>query len=225
VLGACGAPAPRGEVRRAPTALELYEEGRFDEALRKADAALRARIHFSAHGPSLGDPRAAIRLLTGLAGQELELAEAWLAVDAARARALVEGRREPRARLIRGEISPDLMTDDLALLNALGRAAFRKGDRELAAGCVDKALPLARRRIAAARVPLTDLHQVAETDELYADLLRGNRHTGHARGLYAKNRTRFRLWPHRNVYVERRLRETEEKIRATDGELFGKQSR
>jgi hypothetical protein len=134
--------------------------------------------------------------------------------------ALALSRLGRRAEAVREAKSAE-STADLRVWNALGRLHFGWGDKTEAARCVEAGRAQAAALIGRPRLTLMQLHDVADHDDLYGDLLQANRHLGHARGFFAKNRTRFRDWPWQSAYTVKRRQEAERKLGAIDRELLG----
>ena len=256
LLGACGSAESQ-----APKLLSAYDRalahahaGRFDEALALLDESaparlVHARILYSAHGPSLGDPAAALKILAALPGaaasnathkgqqqtrkgrepttQASEQAEARLALDPTRdeplAAEIARVEAKCRIRRCREEEVADLLEDHgrerLMILARAGRLFFPLNSKR-AGDAVAEALALQKKLQAEGKSDIGSLHWIAAVDELYADVLAGNRHYGHARGLYLKALAAYRYWPAQSSYSERRKKELEAKVILVDRALF-----
>lgn len=244
LLGGCTSQPPAAATP-PPSSFELaarlYDQGAFSESLSalRLDLTERAmvfsaRIYYQAEGPSLGDPATALELLapiasSNLADPETFRAEARLALDPKRnePKAGMVSRLEAQCRIGRCAKAAILQEaqapreDPLPTLIRTGRLLLPL-DAQAAGECVERALPLARKWHNQPELTITGLHWTTATDELYADVLAHNRHLGHARGLYVKALTAYRLWPAQSAYTARRKRELEAKVAALDRQLFPK---
>lgn len=102
--------------------------------------------------------------------------------------------------------------DVIAKLTRAGRLFFTAGDRESAGTCVTRAQPLVAAILKVSRPSLYAYHLAADHDELYGDMLAGNRHWGDARALYQNNVMRFRDWNPSSPYTKQRLEEARKKV-------------
>lgn len=102
--------------------------------------------------------------------------------------------------------------DVVSKLTRAGRLFFEAGDRENAGVCVQRAQPIVLQILRVPRPSLFAYHLAADHDELYGDMLAGNRHWGDARALYQNNVMRFRDWNPASDYTRRRLDEARRKV-------------
>lgn len=102
--------------------------------------------------------------------------------------------------------------DVVAKLTRAGRLFFEAGDRENAGACVQRAQPIVMQILKTPRPSLLAYHLAADHDELYGDMLAGNRHWGDARALYQNNVMRFRNWNPPSDYTRKRLEEARRKV-------------
>jgi tetratricopeptide (TPR) repeat protein len=102
--------------------------------------------------------------------------------------------------------------DILAKLNRAGRLFFEAGDRDSAGKCIQKATPQVNAILQVPQPSLLAYHLAADHDELYGDMLFGNRHWGDARNLYQNNVMRFKNWNPPNDYTRKRLELARKKV-------------
>jgi len=102
--------------------------------------------------------------------------------------------------------------DVLSKLNRAGRLFFEAGDRESAGNCIQRAQPIVSAILKVSRPSLYAYHLASDHDELYGDMLAGNRHWGDARALYQNNVMRFRDWNPSSDYTKRRLEAARKKV-------------
>jgi hypothetical protein len=110
--------------------------------------------------------------------------------------------------------------DVLAKLNRAGRLFFEAGDRESASKCIQKATPQVNIILQVPRPSLLAYHLSADHDELYGDMLFGNRHWGDARNLYQNNFMRFLNWNPPNDYTRKRREEARKKVQACEKKML-----
>ncbi len=63
-------------------------------------------------------------------------------------------------------------------------------------------------------------HLAADHDDLYGDMLFGNRHWGQARDFYQKNVIRFKNWDPPTDYTRKRLAQAQEKVKACEKKML-----
>ena len=100
----------------------------------------------------------------------------------------------------------------MSRLNRAGRLFFDAGNRDAANECIQRMQGSMKAILATARPSLLAYHLAADHDELYGDMLAGNRHWGNAREFYQNNVMRFKAWDPPNDYTRRRLSEARAKV-------------
>jgi hypothetical protein len=84
--------------------------------------------------------------------------------------------------------------------------ALRHGQPEQAAAIVTKGQPLIHRLLGIPRPTLPAMEAVSDLDQLYGQMLLGNRHYVWARTFFQKNLTRWRIWKPQTPDTVRRLK-------------------
>jgi hypothetical protein len=95
--------------------------------------------------------------------------------------------------------------EQLAALTRDAEAALRRHDRDQASGIIDKGQPLIKRLLSAPHPTLPAMEAVSDLDQLYGQMLLGNRHYVWARVFFQKNLTRWSLWQPQTDDTRRRL--------------------
>lgn len=108
----------------------------------------------------------------------------------------------------------------ISKLNRAGRLFLDAGDRNAAGECVTRALPQVTTIMKTVRPSLYAFHLAADHDDLYGDMLFGNRHWGEARNLYQNNLVRFKNWDPPNDYTRQRLAQAQEKVKACEKKMI-----
>jgi hypothetical protein len=109
---------------------------------------------------------------------------------------------------------PDPVTEDwygpltaqLAAMNRDAEGLLRDGKGDRAAAVITKGQALASRLLAAPRPTLGAMEAASDLDQMYADMLLGNRNYGWARLAYQKNASRWKNWRPQTAETARRLR-------------------
>ncbi len=110
--------------------------------------------------------------------------------------------------------------DVLAKLTRAGRLYFDAGNREAAGQCIQRAQPLVMAILKVSQPSLLAFHLAADHDDLYGDMLAGNRHWGDARALYQNNVMRFKNWNPASDYTRKRLDEARKKVAACEKKMM-----
>ncbi len=171
-----------------------------------------------------GDAVTAIEAF-GKAGDSAQIATARVWIEPAAFPALPEG---SAADLFASAASVPLAIDStfavraivISKLNRAGRLFLDAGDRNAAGECVTRALPQVTTILKTVRPSLYAFHLAADHDELYGDMLFGNRHWGEARNLYQNNVVRFKNWDPPNDYTRKRLAQAQEKVKACEKKMI-----
>jgi hypothetical protein len=108
----------------------------------------------------------------------------------------------------------------IARLNRAGRLFLDAGDRKSAGECVTRAVPQVMQILKAVRPSLYAFHLAADHDDLYGDMLAGNRHWGDARDMYQKNVIRFKNWDPPSEYSRKRLQQAQAKVAACEKKMM-----
>lgn len=108
----------------------------------------------------------------------------------------------------------------ISRLNRAGRLFLDAGDRKSAGECVTRAAPQVMQILKAVRPSLYAFHLAADHDELYGDMLFGNRHWGDARDMYQKNAIRFKNWDPASDYSRKRLAQAQAKVAACENKMM-----
>jgi hypothetical protein len=83
--------------------------------------------------------------------------------------------------------------------------SLRRGAPDQAAAIITQGQPLIHRLLSVPRPTLPAMEAVSDLDQLYGQMLLGNRHYVWARVLFQKNLTRWTLWTPRTPDTLRRL--------------------
>lgn len=105
-------------------------------------------------------------------------------------------------------------------LTRAGRLFLEAGDRKSAGECVQRAQPLVVAILKTTHPSLLAYHLAADHDDLYGDMLFGNRHWGDARGMYQNNVMRFKAWDPPNEYTRKRLEQARVKVLACEKKMI-----
>jgi tetratricopeptide (TPR) repeat protein len=108
----------------------------------------------------------------------------------------------------------------ISKLNRAGRLFLDAGDRNAAGQCVTRAVPQVAAILKTVRPSLYAFHLAADHDDLYGDMLFGNRHWGEARDFYQKNVIRFKNWDPPTDYTRKRLAQAQEKVKACEKKMI-----
>lgn len=84
--------------------------------------------------------------------------------------------------------------DQLAAMSREAETSLRRGAPDRAAATITQGQPLIHRLLSVPRPTLPAMEAVSDLDQLYGQMLLGNRHYVWARVLFQKNLTRWTLW-------------------------------
>jgi hypothetical protein len=96
--------------------------------------------------------------------------------------------------------------NQLATMTRQAENSLRHGATDQAAATITQGQPLIHRLLSVPRPTLPAMEAVSDLDQLYGQMLLGNRHYVWARVLFQKNLTRWTLWQPRTPDTIRRLR-------------------
>jgi hypothetical protein len=109
--------------------------------------------------------------------------------------------------------------DQLTAITREAETWFRKGQRDQAAAMITKGQPLIHRLLSIPNPTLPAMDAVSDLDELYGQMLLGNRHYVWARVLFQKNVTRWTLWTPQTPDTLRRLKSARSQVAECDGHI------
>jgi hypothetical protein len=99
--------------------------------------------------------------------------------------------------------------ENISQLAAMSREAetlLHHNARDQAAAVITRSQPLIQRLLSVARPTLAAMEAVSDSDQLYGQMLIGNRHYVWARVFFQKNATRWTLWTPQTPDTARRLK-------------------
>ena len=106
--------------------------------------------------------------------------------------------------------------EELAGMNREAARLLQSGKKDEAAALITKGLPLEARLLAAPKPTLGAVEAAADLDQMYAEMLLGNRNYGWARLEYQKNVSRWKNWKPQTAETARRLQLAVAGIRECD---------
>ncbi len=123
--------------------------------------------------------------------------------------------------------APDPVTEEwyapaaaeLAGLNREAAALLREGKSDRAAAVITRGQALAGRLLAAPHPTLAAMEAASDLDQMYAEMLLGNRNYGWARLAFQKNVSRWKNWRPRTEESARRLKLAQDGIAECDRQM------
>ncbi len=109
--------------------------------------------------------------------------------------------------------------EELAGLNGSAAGYLKKGDRSEASALIERGEPFSKQLLAIPQPSLAALEAVSDRDQMYAEMLMGNRHWAYARQMLLKNRLRWRNWKPETPDTARRREAAEKAIAECDRHL------
>ena len=108
------------------------------------------------------------------------------------------------------------MVGQVAMLAAEADELMKQKKRDEAAALISKGQPMIAELLAAPRPSVEAMQAVSDLDDLYGQMLVGNRHYGEARMLFQKNVARWKNWKPVSEDTARRLKQAEERVAECD---------
>jgi hypothetical protein len=109
--------------------------------------------------------------------------------------------------------------DQLTAMTREAETRFRQGQQDKAAALITKGQPLIHRVLSIPNPTLPAMEAVSDLDQLYGQMLLGNRHYVWARVLFQKNLTRWTNWTPQTPDTLRRLKSARSAVAECDGHI------